>query len=145
MKMSVKAMIFYDGRLLLLQKKDKEGLHPWEFPGGGVQSGEDFEQALLREVQEETGLNIHILSVGSIWVYRRDATQQLDGIIFIAEALRDTVVISNEHLDFRWVTPAEFPSYRLQDSLQDSLARMKRFDWKQGNALQESFFKNIEF
>ena len=34
MGLSVKAMVFHDGKLLILQKNDIEGLHPWEFPGG---------------------------------------------------------------------------------------------------------------
>ena len=143
MKLSVKAMIFHGGRLLLLQKKDKEGLHPWEFPGGGVQSGEDFEEALIREVGEETGLSIRILSLGSIWTYHRDETQQLDGVIFIAAADSDVVTLSDEHLDYRWVTPEEFPSYHLQESLQESLARMARFDVEQGQAVKEAFFSKI--
>ena len=42
MGMSVKCMIFYDGDILLLQKKDREGLRPWEFPGGGLEFGEDY-------------------------------------------------------------------------------------------------------
>ena len=36
MGLSVKAMVFHDGKLLLLQKNDIEGRHPWEFPGGGL-------------------------------------------------------------------------------------------------------------
>ena len=58
MGLSVKAMVFHDGKLLLLQKNDIEGRHPWEFPGGGLLFHEDFEVGLRREVQEETGLSI---------------------------------------------------------------------------------------
>lgn len=144
MKLSVKAMIFHGGRLLLLQKKDKEGLHPWEFPGGGVQPGEDFETALLREVQEETGLSIKLLSVSGTWTYRRDEHQQLDGIIFVAEASTDKVIISDEHLAYRWITPAEFPTYCLQESLQHSLWQMKSLDVLKGYDLQQAFFGAVQ-
>ena len=51
-------MIFHEGKLLLLQKNDAEGLHHWEFPGGGLRFTEDFEAGLRREVSEETGLSI---------------------------------------------------------------------------------------
>ena len=46
MGLSVKAMIFHEGKLLLLQKNDAEGLHHWEFPGGGLRFTEDFEAGL---------------------------------------------------------------------------------------------------
>ena len=57
MGLSVKAMIFHAGRLLVLQKNDPEGLHHWEFPGGGLRRDEDFAMAVHREVMEETGLS----------------------------------------------------------------------------------------
>lgn len=143
MSMSVKAMIFQQGKLLLLQKKDKEGHHPWEFPGGGVQEGENFEEALQREVEEETGLTIRILSIGSTWCLRRPRAPQLNGVIFITEALSDRVVLSGEHIDYRWVTPQEFPSYPIHQSLRESLCQMQQFDMLQGAELQQSFLKQI--
>ena len=42
MGLSVKAMIFHNGKMLLLQKNDPEGKHPWELPGGGLCRDEDF-------------------------------------------------------------------------------------------------------
>jgi len=143
MKMSVKAMIFNQGKLLLLQKNDREGLHPWEFPGGGVQMGEDFEEALIREVREETGLTIHLVSVDGIWCYKRSPEQQLDGVIFTAETDRTDVVLSDEHLQYRWVTPELFQQYPLHDSLRQALARMRQFDNIRGDQLQRSFFAQV--
>lgn len=50
-----------DGKLLLGRKDPaKGGVYPdcWHNPGGGVEAGETDEQALEREVREETGLDI---------------------------------------------------------------------------------------
>lgn len=55
---SAVALIDADGRVLLAQRpagKSMAGM--WEFPGGKVESGESPEHALIRELQEELGIN----------------------------------------------------------------------------------------
>ncbi|MFQ6550917.1 8-oxo-dGTP diphosphatase MutT [Aestuariibius insulae] len=55
---SAVALIDVDGRVLLAQRpdgKDMAGL--WEFPGGKVEDGESPETALIRELQEELGID----------------------------------------------------------------------------------------
>ena len=52
------ALVDRDGRILLAQRpegKSMAGL--WEFPGGKVEEGESPEEALIRELQEELGIN----------------------------------------------------------------------------------------
>src|SRR6185437_14730256 len=54
------ALIDPDGRVLLAQRpagKHLAGL--WEFPGGKVQPGETPEAALIRELDEELGIDVH--------------------------------------------------------------------------------------
>jgi len=57
----VAAVIERDGRVLIAQRK-RTGQHPlkWEFPGGKVEQGEAPEAAVVRELQEELGIQARV-------------------------------------------------------------------------------------
>lgn len=129
MGLSVKAMIFHDGKLLILQKNDDEIRHHWEFPGGGLRLDEDFPTGLRREVLEETGLTIDLIGVAGTWSFKKKDGQFLNGVIFTALSKTDAVTLSEEHLQYRWVAPQEFKANELHGSLQRSLAQMWGFSY----------------
>jgi 8-oxo-dGTP pyrophosphatase MutT (NUDIX family) len=58
-RVSVKAIITDDaGRILLLKERDGS----WELPGGGLEHAENIQEALAREITEETGLTVTRMS-----------------------------------------------------------------------------------
>lgn len=59
-----------DGRFLLCRRDEDSCIFPkaWVIPGGHVEHGEDLEQACMRELSEETGINIK--QVGGSWIYK---------------------------------------------------------------------------
>jgi 8-oxo-dGTP diphosphatase len=65
------------GRCLLLKRSlsSKGSPGKWEFPGGKIDPGESFDEALLREVAEETNLTISIQSVAG--TAKSDADRRL--------------------------------------------------------------------
>ncbi len=138
MTTSVKCMVFCEGDLLLLQKKDKEGMGPWEFPGGGLEFGENFKDAALREVREEAGLDIDVLGVAGLWSYCRTESVFLTGLIFVAETAKRDVTLSEEHMDYVWIKPEELHRYKLQDSLRKALEQIAETE-DRGRSLCEYF------
>ncbi|GAB3154761.1 NUDIX domain-containing protein [Amycolatopsis stemonae] len=46
------------GRLLLIRRANDPGSGQWSLPGGRVEPGESDEQAVIRELREETGLDV---------------------------------------------------------------------------------------
>lgn len=52
-----------NNKILMVKRAKKEGNLLWAFPGGKVEDGETGEEACIREVYEETGVNVSILSL----------------------------------------------------------------------------------
>ncbi|MDP8242735.1 MAG: NUDIX hydrolase [Candidatus Hinthialibacter antarcticus] len=53
------AVIVQDGKVLLVQHQ-KNDQHYWLFPGGGVEFGETLQEAVAREMMEETNLDVEV-------------------------------------------------------------------------------------
>jgi len=102
---AVKALLFYDGKFLLVKRSDRarDEHQYWELPGGRLEFGETPEQALTRELMEETGLSARIVSMLQTWNFFRGDDTQIVGITYLCEADSDHVQLSSEHDAFAWV------------------------------------------
>jgi ADP-ribose pyrophosphatase YjhB (NUDIX family) len=58
-KLAVDCIILIDGRVLLIHRRNPP--HGWALPGGFVEYGESVEEAVRREMKEETGLDLQNL------------------------------------------------------------------------------------
>lgn len=54
------AVVTYSGRVLLIRRAVAEGTLSWQFPAGKMQPGERAEEAAMREVAEETGVEVTV-------------------------------------------------------------------------------------
>lgn len=70
MRPGVKALIVHDGKILMIHEQVQRDGNPVEiidFPGGGIEFGEGLQDALIREVKEEVGLDIAVGKVIGAW------------------------------------------------------------------------------
>lgn len=57
-QVGVGAVVFHDGAVLLVQRRNPPCANEWAIPGGKVRLGETLQQAAEREILEETGIHI---------------------------------------------------------------------------------------
>ena len=123
---AVKAIVFFDGKFLLVRRSDQaRGEHQfWELPGGRLEFGETPEEALLREITEETGLQATLISPIQTWRFFRDMDTQIVGITFLAKTSESRITLSNEHNAYAWVTRDELHQYNIVSSVYYDLLKL---------------------
>jgi ADP-ribose pyrophosphatase YjhB (NUDIX family) len=94
------------GEVLLLEHAFRRR-YPWALPGGWVERHEPLEAAIVREVKEETGLDIAVSHLVSA---RTFPTHRLD-VVFACRLLSDAGAIrpSAETPHWRWCAAGEYP------------------------------------
>lgn len=109
------------GRLLLIQRGHDPEAGRWSLPGGRIEPGETDEQALVREVREETGLTVicqHL--VGSV---KRPGSRGavLDIRDYAATVTGGRLAAGDDAADVRWVSPAGLADLILTSGLAETL------------------------
>ncbi|RKQ33277.1 NUDIX hydrolase [Oceanobacillus halophilus] len=102
----VKGIVIYKGKILLVKRAEesKVGAGTWEMAGGKLKFGEELEDALVREIKEETGIWIRPRKLLFASTINDDPSRQLVFLNYLCEADDDDVTLSDEHTDFVWAT-----------------------------------------
>ena len=111
-----------EGKVLILREAATYGEGTqrgrYHMPGGRVEPGEPFEEALKREVMEETGLTVTIgrpIYVGEWHPVIKGEERQIIATFFICEPTSQTVRLSDEHDDYQWIAPAKRHEFDIMD------------------------------
>jgi len=109
-------VLLSEGKILLTQRSDSslEGETSfrgfWQFPGGGVEFGEDPEYSVVRELKEELGVNVSVVSfLPHIYTSVRKNWQGIF-MVYICKmrSLKEQkIVLNDEATEYRWCSLSE--------------------------------------
>ncbi|WP_067825111.1 NUDIX hydrolase [Nocardia inohanensis] len=112
MVVAASAVVCDDDGRILLQRRTDNGL--WALPGGGMEMTESLPGCAVREVKEETGLDIEITGLVGTYTDPRNIIVYSDGevrrqfnVCFVARVIGGTLAISGESTELRFVDPAD--------------------------------------
>ena len=114
----VGAVILQDGKVLIVKRKYDPLAGQWSLPGGGVELGETLEDSVVREMLEETGLDIEVGPVIEVFDrITRDSNGEVKYHFVLVDYLcwpvGGELQASSDVEDARFVEPADLPQYNL--------------------------------
>ena len=98
---SVAALVTNEEGKILLVNSPWRG---WEYPGGLIEPGETFQQALHREIREEAGVEVEITGFVGIC---KNVEKDIVNIDFTCRYVSGELTTSDESTEVIWATPEE--------------------------------------
>jgi 8-oxo-dGTP pyrophosphatase MutT (NUDIX family) len=109
------------GELLLVHKTDND---LWALPGGAMDVGESVADTVVREVEEETGIDVEVTGVVGIYTnpnhvmaYQDGEVRQQCSICFTTRMLGGQLATSSETSEVAWVAPDRLDSLNMHPSM----------------------------
>jgi ADP-ribose pyrophosphatase YjhB (NUDIX family) len=125
--LAVSAAIFRDGKVLIVRRRRAPAKDLYTLPGGGVELGETLEQAVIREVREETSLDIEPVElVGFRQAIARDAAGRVERhfviLPFAARYTGGEISLNEELSEAAWRAPATLGALKTTEGLAEVVA-----------------------
>ncbi|KWW97445.1 NUDIX domain-containing protein [Carbonactinospora thermoautotrophica] len=119
---SVTAIVPNDrGEILMVHKTDND---LWALPGGAMDIGEYIADAVVREVKEETGIDVEVTGIVGIYTnpnhvmaYDDGEVRQQFSVCFTTRMLGGELRTSSETSEVRFVNPADLAKLRIHPSM----------------------------
>jgi 8-oxo-dGTP diphosphatase len=134
----VGAVVIDGGKVLLVRRGQDPLKGEWSLPGGALELGETLQQAVIREVWEETGLTVVPAGIVEILdrITRDEATGQIRYhyvlIDFICRVAGGTLNGASDVEDACWAPRDELPDYQLASVTLNVIEKALRLNRSQG-------------
>ncbi len=118
-KVSIACIAFNERKVLIAHRNPTGQMgNRWEFPGGKVEEGENFEEAIIREFEEEFGVKVKVGNpVAEAQFNHKGETRDLKAFeIFVPHDGMTEKYVLTEHTEYRWAELAEIPQLNFVDS-----------------------------
>ncbi|MBF6149360.1 NUDIX hydrolase [Nocardia nova] len=116
-----------DGRILLIRRTDNDR---YSIPGGGMELGETVADAVVREVEEETGVLVRATTLVGVFsnpnhviAYDDGEVRQEFSICFAAEPIGGELRSSSESKEVLWVDPADIAGLDIHPSVRERIRK----------------------
>lgn len=98
-------------KILIGKRKDQKDIRglTWAFPGGRPEYGEELEDAIKREIKEETNLDIE--SIGVVFAKTYAEKRDLLAIYFLCGVVGGNEKANEDFSETKWVKPKELKKY----------------------------------
>jgi ADP-ribose pyrophosphatase YjhB (NUDIX family) len=103
----------------------------WALPGGTMDLGERIAETVVREVREETGLDVEVTGIvgiysdpGHVIAYSDGEVRQEFNLCFTSRLVSGQLSVSDESTEVRWVAPAAIEALPMHESI---TLRIKHF------------------
>jgi mutator protein MutT len=124
---AVGAIILKDDKILLVKRGAEPGIGKWSIPGGSMEFGETMEEAVKREVKEETGLDVEVGKLAGVLdlIVKSDKGIQFHYVLidYFATAVPGEPVAGTDAAECCWVPLSEIKNYDLTVSLEEMLKK----------------------
>jgi ADP-ribose pyrophosphatase YjhB (NUDIX family) len=108
-------------RILLIKRRDND---LWALPGGGMDLGESIVETAVREVKEETGLDIEVIGLIGVYTNPRHVIAYTDGevrqqfsLCFTTRLIGGQLHVDSESTDIAWTRPQDIESLSMHPSM----------------------------
>ena len=119
----VDAIVRRGDQILIMKRAMGAMSGAWYFPGGALEADESPEEAVRREIREETELEVTKVRLFRAWHYRQDGSTPAVGITFLCDVAPDAEPrINEEHSAARWVDAASYRQRYFNDDVLAALA-----------------------
>ena len=143
----VGGIVFHENQVLLIKRGKEPNLGQWSIPGGAVHTGETLQEALIREVREETHLQVEVLALVKVLdrIFRDP-----DGRVAYHYVLLDFLcrpqggepMPDSDAQDARFIALEDLPAYRLPPVTLKVIRRASRL-WKNPELLKAEGWESL--